>query len=72
VFSCVSGHDFSRAVKAQKTVGFSLRVALKHKQQVPSLRCHSQLKRDLSLCHPERTRISYFTALSGDHSCGSP
>src|SRR5580692_6911545 len=23
-------------------------------------------------CHPERTRISYFTALGGDHVCGSP
>jgi hypothetical protein len=23
------------------------------------------------LCHPERTRISYFTALTGAHLCGS-
>ena len=23
--------------------------------------------RRLILCHPERTRISYFTALTGDH-----
>ena len=25
----------------------------------------------LTLCHPERTRISYFTALTGGHLCGS-
>jgi hypothetical protein len=27
----------------------------------------SEWKRYLPLCHPERTRISYFTALTGDH-----
>jgi hypothetical protein len=26
----------------------------------------------LSFCHPERTRISYLTGLTGDHLCGSP
>jgi hypothetical protein len=30
------------------------------------------MKTPLSPCHPERTRISYFTALTSDHLCGSP
>src|ERR1700729_1210836 len=33
---------------------------------------HFPGKRRPSICHPERTRISCFTALTGDHVCGSP
>jgi len=29
------------------------------------------LQRPSPFCHPERTRISCFTALTGDHGCGS-
>jgi hypothetical protein len=32
----------------------------------PSMKIHP------FLCHPERTRISYLTALACDHICGSP
>jgi hypothetical protein len=31
----------------------------------------SEWKHHPPLCHPERTRTSYFTALTGDHLCGS-
>jgi len=31
----------------------------------------SQLEASPFLCHPERTRISYLTALTGDRACGS-
>jgi hypothetical protein len=33
---------------------------------------HSLRIRCSPLCHPERSRISYLTALTSDHLCGSP
>jgi hypothetical protein len=41
--------------------------------------CASPLRSETNLsnnplspfCHPERSRISYLTALTGDHACGS-
>ena len=35
-------------------------------EKTPRSRNHSLWNRCPSLCHPERTRISYFTALSSD------